>query len=165
MATDHSKWKLHHTMLRVKDPLRSIEYYKFLGLSQINKVSKPDDKFDLYFLGNPIHNSECPPHLVTNIAQRTPGRSRYPLEITGQIEKGSLSLLTTMAPRQMTTLRLLMATRIQVRASAISASASTISRRLARELKMLDIPSKRNSPTGECGTLLSPRIRTDIGLR
>jgi catechol 2,3-dioxygenase-like lactoylglutathione lyase family enzyme len=51
MATDHGKWKFNHTMLRVKDPQRSLEYYKFLGLSQINKMSNPDNKFDLYFLG------------------------------------------------------------------------------------------------------------------
>ena len=51
MATDQGKWKFNHTMLRVKDPQRSLEYYKFLGLSQINKMSNPDSKFDLYFLG------------------------------------------------------------------------------------------------------------------
>jgi len=51
MATDQGKWKFNHTMLRVKDPERSLEYYKFLGLSQINKISNPDNKFDLYFLG------------------------------------------------------------------------------------------------------------------
>lgn len=51
MGFDHSKWKFNHTMLRVKDPKRSLEYYKLLGLSQINKLSFPDNKFDLYFLG------------------------------------------------------------------------------------------------------------------
>jgi lactoylglutathione lyase len=51
MTTDHGKWKFNHTMLRVKDPQRSIEYYKLLGMSQINKISNPDNKFDLYFLG------------------------------------------------------------------------------------------------------------------
>jgi len=48
--TDHSKWKFNHTMLRVKDPQKSLEYYKLLGMSQINKISNPDNKFDLYFL-------------------------------------------------------------------------------------------------------------------
>lgn len=48
---DHSQWKLHHTMLRVKDPKRSLEFYKLLGMSQINKLENPDNKFDLYFLG------------------------------------------------------------------------------------------------------------------
>lgn len=49
--TDQSKWKLNHTMLRVKDPQKSLEYYKLLGLSVINKLQFPDNKFDLYFLG------------------------------------------------------------------------------------------------------------------
>lgn len=37
-------------MLRVKDPQRSIQFYNFLGLSQINKISMSEAKFDLYFL-------------------------------------------------------------------------------------------------------------------
>ena len=57
--TDHNKWKFNHTMLRVKDPKRSLEYYKFLGLTQINKLENPDNKFDLYFLGGPI-SAVCP---------------------------------------------------------------------------------------------------------
>ena len=66
---DHSKWKFNHTsksttykflclltasVLRVKDPQKSLEYYELLGLSQINKVEQPDNKFDLYFLGQPL---------------------------------------------------------------------------------------------------------------
>jgi lactoylglutathione lyase len=49
-STDPSKYKLNHTMLRVKDPKRSIEFYEFLGLSLIKKMPNPDAKFDLYFL-------------------------------------------------------------------------------------------------------------------
>jgi lactoylglutathione lyase len=49
-SPDHSKWKFNHTMLRVKDPQKSLDYYKLLGLTQINKLSFPDNKFDLYFL-------------------------------------------------------------------------------------------------------------------
>lgn len=41
----------NHTMLRVRDPQKSLEYYKYLGLTQINKLSYPENKFDLYFLG------------------------------------------------------------------------------------------------------------------
>ncbi|KAK5452914.1 Lactoylglutathione lyase [Exophiala xenobiotica] len=48
--TDHSKWKFNHTMLRVKDPQKSLDYYKLLGLSLVNKIEFPDNKFDLYFL-------------------------------------------------------------------------------------------------------------------
>lgn len=50
--TDQSKWKFNHTMLRVKDPLRSVEYYKLLGYSLINKIEQKEAKFDLYFLGD-----------------------------------------------------------------------------------------------------------------
>ena len=42
------------SVLRVKDPQKSLEYYKLLGLSQINKIEQPDNKFDLYFLGQPL---------------------------------------------------------------------------------------------------------------
>lgn len=51
---DHSKWKFNHTMLRVKDPQKSLEYYKLLGLSLVNKLEFPDNKFDLYFLGKSL---------------------------------------------------------------------------------------------------------------
>ncbi len=51
MTIDQSKWKFNHTMLRVKDPKRSLEYYKLLGLSLVNKLEYPENKFDLYFLG------------------------------------------------------------------------------------------------------------------
>lgn len=50
MATDTSKYKLNHSMLRVKDPQASLKFYEFLGLKQINKLEFPDNKFDLYFL-------------------------------------------------------------------------------------------------------------------
>jgi lactoylglutathione lyase len=50
MATDPEKYKLHHSMLRVKDPKRSIDFYEFLGMKLINKIPNPDAKFDLYFL-------------------------------------------------------------------------------------------------------------------
>ncbi|KAF2224456.1 lactoylglutathione lyase-like protein [Elsinoe ampelina] len=48
--TDPSKYKFNHTMLRVKDPKRSLAFYEFLGMKQINKIPNPDAKFDLYFL-------------------------------------------------------------------------------------------------------------------
>lgn len=50
MATDPTKYKLNHTMIRVKDPKRSVAFYEFLGLKLINKIPNPDAKFDLYFL-------------------------------------------------------------------------------------------------------------------
>ncbi|EGD86477.2 lactoylglutathione lyase [Trichophyton rubrum CBS 118892] len=48
--TDPSKYKFHHTMLRVKDPKRSLEFYSFLGLTQINRLNFEDARFSLYFL-------------------------------------------------------------------------------------------------------------------
>ncbi|KAJ7656001.1 lactoylglutathione lyase-like protein [Mycena polygramma] len=50
MATDTSKYKFNHSMIRVKDPQRSIKFYEFLGLKVIDKLPNPDAKFDLYFL-------------------------------------------------------------------------------------------------------------------
>ncbi|KAL8902763.1 MAG: hypothetical protein Q9171_007605 [Xanthocarpia ochracea] len=50
MTTDTSKYKLNHSMLRIKDPERSLKFYKHLGMSLIYKIPQPDAKFDLYFL-------------------------------------------------------------------------------------------------------------------
>ena len=50
MATDPNKYLLNHTMIRVKDPQRSIKYYEMLGMKQINKIANPDSQFDLYFM-------------------------------------------------------------------------------------------------------------------
>ncbi|KAH7397288.1 glyoxylase I [Pyrenochaeta sp. MPI-SDFR-AT-0127] len=50
MATDPAKYKLNHSMIRVKDPKRSIAFYEFLGMKVIDKLPNPDAKFDLYFL-------------------------------------------------------------------------------------------------------------------
>lgn len=36
--------------MRVKDPQRSVEFYKFLGLSLVNKIDMPEWKFCNYFL-------------------------------------------------------------------------------------------------------------------
>ncbi|GAB7363398.1 hypothetical protein MBLNU230_g3675t1 [Neophaeotheca triangularis] len=48
--TDTSTYKLNHSMLRVKNPTSTIKFFEHLGMSQINKLSFPDNKFDLYFL-------------------------------------------------------------------------------------------------------------------
>jgi len=50
MATDTSKYKLNHSMIRVKDPKASVRFYEILGMKLINKIENPDAKFDLYFL-------------------------------------------------------------------------------------------------------------------
>jgi lactoylglutathione lyase len=66
MSSDPSKWKLNHTMLRVKDPERSIRFYNFLGLKQINKIAQPEAKFDLYFLAYDGPSSASPGHHWTD---------------------------------------------------------------------------------------------------
>jgi len=50
MATDTSKYKFNHSMLRVKDPKESLKFYEFLGMKLIQKLENADAKFDLYFL-------------------------------------------------------------------------------------------------------------------
>ena len=49
-STDPSKYKFNHTMLRVKDPSRSVKFYESLGMKQINKFNVPAAQFDLYFM-------------------------------------------------------------------------------------------------------------------
>ena len=50
IRSDTSKWKLHHTCVRVRQPQRSIQFYQFLGMTQVNHLSLPDMKLDLFFL-------------------------------------------------------------------------------------------------------------------
>ncbi|KAF5685315.1 Lactoylglutathione lyase [Fusarium denticulatum] len=49
--TDTRTYKLNHAMIRVKDPRSTIQFYELLGLSVVQKLSFPENKFDLYFLG------------------------------------------------------------------------------------------------------------------
>ncbi|KKK18127.1 hypothetical protein ARAM_007108 [Aspergillus rambellii] len=44
-------------MIRVKDPKKSLEFYQFLGLSQIQQLDFPENKFSLYFLAYSGPNS------------------------------------------------------------------------------------------------------------
>ncbi|OAQ69189.1 lactoylglutathione lyase [Pochonia chlamydosporia 170] len=48
---DFSQWKMNHTMIRVKDPKKSIAFYEKLGLCLVDTLPQPEGKFDLYFLG------------------------------------------------------------------------------------------------------------------
>ncbi|KIW04310.1 lactoylglutathione lyase [Verruconis gallopava] len=51
MSTDPTRYKLNHSMLRVKDPKRSLDFYQnALGMTLLNTLKNPDAKFDLYFL-------------------------------------------------------------------------------------------------------------------
>ncbi|CAI5757779.1 unnamed protein product [Candida verbasci] len=50
-STDSSTYKLNHTMIRVKDPLKSLDFYRnVLGFKLLSTKKFPDAKFDLYFL-------------------------------------------------------------------------------------------------------------------
>ncbi|KAJ7792107.1 lactoylglutathione lyase-like protein [Mycena olivaceomarginata] len=42
MATDTTKYKFNHSMLRVKDPKESVKFYEFLGMKLINKIENQD---------------------------------------------------------------------------------------------------------------------------
>ncbi|KAF5701908.1 Lactoylglutathione lyase [Fusarium mundagurra] len=46
--------------IRVKDPKSTIQFYELLGLSLIQKLSFPENKFDLYFLG--VDSPDSPSH-------------------------------------------------------------------------------------------------------
>ncbi|KAJ6261354.1 Lactoylglutathione lyase [Drechslerella dactyloides] len=60
MATDTSKYKLNHTMLRVKDPVETVKFYELLGMKVINKIPNPQWNFDLYFLAFDGPQAESP---------------------------------------------------------------------------------------------------------
>ncbi|KAF5636009.1 Lactoylglutathione lyase [Fusarium sp. NRRL 52700] len=49
--TDTRTYKLNHAMIRVKDPKRTIQFYELIGMRVVQKLSFPENKFDLYFLG------------------------------------------------------------------------------------------------------------------
>lgn len=49
---DGSKFQLMHTMLRVKDLEKSIDFYtNLLGMTLLNKLDFPEGKFTLAFIG------------------------------------------------------------------------------------------------------------------
>lgn len=56
-TTDTKNYKLNHSMIRVKDPKESVKFYEFLGMRMLKKLSFPEAKFDLYFLGYDSPNS------------------------------------------------------------------------------------------------------------
>lgn len=51
-TTDLETYRFNHTMIRVKDPEKSLNFYRsVLGMSLLRTVEKPEGKFNLYFLG------------------------------------------------------------------------------------------------------------------
>ncbi len=48
------EYVFNQTMLRIKDPIKSIDFYtKVLGMTILKKLDFPDFKFSLYFLALP----------------------------------------------------------------------------------------------------------------
>ena len=46
-------YRLNHTMLRVKDPVKSVDFYtRVMGMKLLRKIDFPAAKFSLYFLGS-----------------------------------------------------------------------------------------------------------------
>jgi len=46
-------YRLNHTMLRVKDPVKSVDFYtRVMGMILLRKIDFPAAKFSLYFLGS-----------------------------------------------------------------------------------------------------------------
>lgn len=60
----------NHSMLRIKDPKRSLEFYsKILGMRLVKKLDFPSMKFSLYFLGK--HTDEEVKQIPTDSYERT----------------------------------------------------------------------------------------------
>lgn len=51
-STDKATWLFNHSMIRVKDPVKSLHFYQqVLGMKLFSKREFPNAQFDLYFLG------------------------------------------------------------------------------------------------------------------
>jgi lactoylglutathione lyase len=60
---------LNHSMLRVKDPQVSLDFYtRVFGMRVLRKLDFPEMKFSLYFLHRPAAGSEAPPD---DVGERT----------------------------------------------------------------------------------------------
>ncbi len=62
-APPHSRgFVLNHTMLRVKNPALSLDFYtRVLGMRVLRKLDFPEMKFSLYFLHQPAKGEAPPP--------------------------------------------------------------------------------------------------------
>lgn len=57
-GTDKASYRFHHSMIRVKDPEKSLNFYRsVMGMSLLKTFEHADAKFNLYFLGY-RHSSE-----------------------------------------------------------------------------------------------------------
>ncbi|KAL7272391.1 Lactoylglutathione lyase [Rhizina undulata] len=58
--TDLETYRFNHTMIRVKDPEKSLSFYRsVLGMSLLRTAEFPEAKFNLYFLGYRRGNEEA----------------------------------------------------------------------------------------------------------
>lgn len=55
-----NKFNFSQTMLRVKDPKKSIEFYKRLGMKVMAEKHFPEAKFSLYFLASNVPDADVP---------------------------------------------------------------------------------------------------------
>ena len=57
--TDTGRYRLNHSMIRVKDAQASLKFYQeALGMKLYRTNENPDNKFNLYFLGYPEGDPE-----------------------------------------------------------------------------------------------------------
>ncbi|ELA08713.1 lactoylglutathione lyase [Moraxella macacae 0408225] len=75
-------YTFNHTMLRIKDPKPSLDFYQnVLGMTLLYKKSYPDAKFDLYFLAKLSDNE------IANLpAQDTAERAEFTFSQRGVLE-------------------------------------------------------------------------------
>ncbi len=71
--TDTSKYRLLHTMIRVKDMDKSIDFYtRLLGMSQMRRQDYPSGEFTLAFVGYGDEKDNAVIELTHNWGQETP---------------------------------------------------------------------------------------------
>ena len=63
-----NKFNFSQTMLRVKDPKKSIAFYKRLGMKVMAEKHFPDAKFSLYFLASNVPDADVPADPTTEEA-------------------------------------------------------------------------------------------------
>lgn len=53
-TTDVQKYCMNHTMIRIKDPEKSLKFYQeVMGMKLVRTRENPENKFNLYFLAYP----------------------------------------------------------------------------------------------------------------
>ncbi|KAJ7614947.1 lactoylglutathione lyase [Roridomyces roridus] len=61
MATDLKKYKFNHTMLRVKDAKKSLEFYKILGMDVVKTIPNEENGYSLYYLACTLRDDPASP--------------------------------------------------------------------------------------------------------